>query len=210
MSEKKIIEEIDVKKMLKEYGIKVPEGILVSELPENLNINFPTVLKVSDPNILHKSDVGGVALNIKDYKELKMKFEEMKMKFPKSKFLIESMEKPGVEVIIGLIKDRTFGLSIMFGLGGIFTELYRDVSFRLVPIEGIDAREMVEEIKARKIFEGFRGIKASKDAVIDLLLKVSKFGNDHYEIIDQLDLNPVIVRENDAVVVDAKLIMVIP
>lgn len=210
MSEKKIIEEIDIKKMLKEYGIKVPEGILVSELPENLNINFPIVLKVSDPNILHKSDVGGVALNIKDYKELKIKFEEMKMKFPKSKFLIESMEKPGVEVIIGLIKDRTFGLSIMFGLGGIFTELYRDVSFRLIPIDDVDAREMVEEIKARKIFEGFRGIKASKDAVIDLLLKVSKFGNDHYEIIDQLDLNPVIVRENDAVVVDAKLIMVIP
>jgi len=210
MSEKKVIEEIDVKKMLKEYGIKVPEGILVSELPENLNINFPIVLKVSDPNILHKSDVGGVALNIKDYNELKVKFEAMKMKFPKSKFLIESMEKPGVEIIIGLMNDRTFGLSIMFGMGGIFTELYRDVSFRLVPIEDIDAREMVEEIKARKIFEGFRGIRANKDAVIDLLLKVSKFGNDHYEIIDQLDLNPVIVRENDAVVVDAKLIMVIP
>lgn len=210
MSEKKVIEEIDVKKMLKKYGIKVPEGILVSELPENLNINFPIVLKVSDPNILHKSDVGGVALNIKDYNELKVKFEAMKMKFPKSKFLIESMEKPGVEIIIGLMNDRTFGLSIMFGMGGIFTELYRDVSFRLVPIEDIDAREMVEEIKARKIFEGFRGIRANKDAVIDLLLKVSKFGNDHYEIIDQLDLNPVIVRENDAVVVDAKLIMVIP
>lgn len=210
MVEKKVFEEIDVKNMLKEYGIKVPEGMLVSDLPEELNINYPVVLKVSDPNILHKSDVGGVALNIKNYNELKTRFEEMKQRFPKSKFLIESMEKPGVEIIIGLINDRTFGLSIMFGLGGIFTELYRDVSFRLVPIEEVDAREMVEEIKAKKIFEGFRGIKANKNAVIDLLLKVSKFGNDHYNIIDSLDLNPVIVRENDAVVVDAKLITITP
>jgi len=210
MSEKKVIEEMDVKKMLKEYGIKVPNGILVTELPDSIGLDYPLVLKVSDPNILHKSDVGGVVLNIKNYEELNIKFMEMKNKFPNSKFLIESMEKPGIEIIIGLIRDATFGLSIMFGLGGIFTELYRDVSFRLVPIDDFDAREMIEEIKAKKIFEGFRGIRANKEVVIDLLLKVSSFGKDHYDTIDQLDLNPVIVRENDAVVVDAKLIMIIP
>ncbi len=210
MSQKKVIEEFEVKEMLKKYGIKVPNGMLISNLPETINLDYPLVLKVSDPNILHKSDVGGVALNIKNYDELKIKFNEMKNKFSNSKFLVESMEKSGVEIIIGLIKDKTFGLSIMFGMGGIFTELYKDVSFRLVPIEEFDAREMVEEIKAKKIFEGFRGIRASKDAVISMLLKVSSFGNDHYDEIDQLDLNPVIVRENDAVVVDAKLISIIP
>ena len=207
MTEKKVIEEREVKEMLKKYGIDIPEGTVVSDLPAKIDLSYPVVLKVSDQNILHKSDVGGVALNINNYNELSLKFKEMKSNFPKSKFLIESMEKPGVEIIIGLVQDRTFGLSIMFGLGGIFTELYRDVSFRLVPIEEYDAREMIEEIKAKKVFEGFRGMRADKEKVIDLLMKVSSFGKDHYDSIDQLDLNPVIVRDDRAVVVDAKLIL---
>jgi acyl-CoA synthetase (NDP forming) len=144
MSQKKVIEEFEVKEMLKKYGIRVTNGMLISNLPENINLDYPLILKVSDPNVLHKSVVGGVALNIKNYDELKIKFNEMKNKFPDSKFLVESMEKSGVEIIVGLIKDKTFGLSIMFGMGGIFTELYRDVSFRLVPIEEFDAREMIE------------------------------------------------------------------
>ena len=202
-----VLEERKVKEILAKYGIKVPKGIIVSDLPSKLDLNFPMVLKVSDERILHKSDVGGVVLNIKNYEELSKKFSEMKSKFKDSKFLIEEMERPGLEVIIGLVQDKTFGLSIMFGLGGIFTELYRDVSFRLVPIDEFDARQMIEEIKAKKIFEGFRGLKLSKESVIDILLKVSSLGNDHYETIDQLDLNPVIVHENDAVVVDAKMVI---
>ena len=202
-----VLEERKVKEILAKYGIKVPKGIIVSDLPSKLDLNFPLVLKVSDERILHKSDVGGVVLNIKNYEELSKKFSEMKSKFKDSKFLIEEMEKPGLEVIIGLVQDKTFGLSIMFGLGGIFTELYRDVSFRLVPIDEFDARQMIEEIKAKKIFEGFRGLKLSKESVIDILLKVSSLGNDHYETIDQLDLNPVIVHENEAVVVDAKMVI---
>ena len=202
-----VLEERKVKEILAKYGIKVPKGIIVSDLPSKLDLNFPLVLKVSDERILHKSDVGGVVLNIKNYEELSKKFSEMKSKFKDSKFLIEEMEKPGLEVIIGLVQDKTFGLSIMFGLGGLFTELYRDVSFRLVPIDEFDARQMIEEIKAKKIFEGFRGLKLSKESVIDILLKVSSLGNDHYETIDQLDLNPVIVHENDAVVVDAKMVI---
>ncbi|MEM4052109.1 MAG: acetate--CoA ligase family protein [Thermoplasmata archaeon] len=202
-----VLEERKVKEILAKYGIKVPKGIIVSDLPSKLDLNFPLVLKVSDERILHKSDVGGVVLNIKNYEELSKKFNEMKSKFKDSKFLIEEMERPGLEVIIGLVQDKTFGLSIMFGLGGIFTELYRDVSFRLVPIDEFDARQMIEEIKAKKIFEGFRGLKLSKESVIDILLKVSSLGNDHYETIDQLDLNPVIVHENDAVVVDAKMVI---
>ena len=206
--ENRVLEEWEIKEMLSRYGIRVPRGIVIESLPEKLELEFPVVLKVSDPRIIHKSDVGGVILNIKNYPDLKEKFMEMKRRFPDSKFLIESMERQGVEVIIGVIKDRTFGEAIMFGLGGIFTELYRDVSFRLIPIDEYDAREMIDEIKARKIFEGFRNIKANKDSVVDLLLKVSRLVTDMGGKIDQLDLNPVIVREDGAVVVDAKMVII--
>jgi acyl-CoA synthetase (NDP forming) len=206
--ENRILEEKEVKDLLSRYGIRVPKGIVVKNLPDKIDIDFPVVLKVSDPGILHKSDVGGVILNIKDFDELNEKFSIMKKKFPESKFLIESMEKPGIEVIVGVIKDKTFGESIMFGLGGIFTELYRDVSFRLIPIDEYDAREMINEIKARKIFDGFRNIKVDKESVIDLLLKVSRLVMDMGGKVDQLDLNPVIVRDDGSVVVEAKMVVI--
>ncbi|MDD1767611.1 MAG: acetate--CoA ligase family protein, partial [Methanomassiliicoccales archaeon] len=110
-------------------------------------------------------------------------------------------------VIIGLFKDPNFGLSIMFGMGGVLTELYKDVSFRLVPISKLDADEMVNEVKAEKIFRGFRGMKAAREALLDLLVKVSSLGNEFGDHINQLDLNPVFVRESDYVVVDAKLML---
>ncbi|MEM3059754.1 MAG: acetate--CoA ligase family protein, partial [Methanomassiliicoccales archaeon] len=117
------------------------------------------------------------------------------------------MEKPGAEVIVGLIKDRTFGLSIMFGMGGILTELYHDVAFRLVPITKEDAQEMIDDIRASRIFYGFRRMKVSREAIVDLLVKISAFGDKYQADINQLDLNPVFVREDDAVVIDAKMIL---
>jgi len=117
------------------------------------------------------------------------------------------MAKEGVEIIIGLVQDPTFGLSIMCGIGGIFTELYKDVTFRVVPIERYDAEQMIEELKGKKLLEGFRGIKANKQLVIDLVLKISKLGKDLDDHIDQMDLNPVFIYENDLCVVDAKLIL---
>jgi acyl-CoA synthetase (NDP forming) len=117
------------------------------------------------------------------------------------------MEKKGVEIIIGLVQDPTFGLSIMYGIGGIYTELYEDVSFRIVPIDQYDAEQMVEEIKGKKLLEGFRNIPANKQLVIDLLIKVSKIGEELINHIDQMDLNPIFVYENNICVVDAKLIL---
>lgn len=206
--EKIVIEEKDAKEILSRYGIRIPRGIVVDDLPESVNIEFPVVLKVSNPEILHKSDVGGVELNIRDYRELREKFQALKNRFPGSRFLIESMEKPGVEVIVGVIKDRTFGDTIMFGLGGIFTEVYRDVSFRLIPIDEYDAREMMDEIRGKKILEGFRNIKVNRESIVDLLLRVSRMVMDMEGKLDQLDLNPVIVREDGAVVVDAKMVLI--
>lgn len=201
--------ENEVKDLLKLYGIRTTKYRLVSRFEDlkNIGLKFPVALKVCSSKILHKTDVGGVKLDIKDMDELKKTFKIFKKKFPKENLLVDQMEKKGVEIIIGLVQDPTFGLSIMCGIGGVFTELYKDVTFRVVPIERIDAEEMIEEIKGKKLLEGFRNIPANKKLVIDLLLKVSKIGEELMDHIDQMDLNPVFVYGDDLCVVDAKLIL---
>ena len=201
--------ENEVKDLLKAYGIKTTKYKLVNKLEdlENLGLKFPVALKVCSSKILHKTDVGGIKLNIKNMDKLKKTFKEFRKKFPKENLLVDQMEEKGVEIIIGLVQDPTFGLSIMFGIGGIFTELYKDVTFRIVPIEKNDAKQMVEEIEGKKLLEGFRNIPANKELVIDLIMKVSKIGKELMDHIDQMDLNPVFVYGDDLSVVDAKLIL---
>ena len=201
--------ENEVKDLLKEFNIKTTKYGLVKTFKdlEKLKLSYPVALKVCSREILHKTDVGGVKLGIKDFDELKKSFDLFNKKFPKENLLVEQMEEKGVEIIIGLVNDSTFGLSIMCGIGGVFTELYKDIVFRVVPIDLYDAQHMVEEIKGKKLLEGFRGIKSNKQLVIDLLLKVSKIGEELIEKIDQMDLNPVFVYENSYCVVDAKLIL---
>lgn len=201
------LEEYEVKDILKEYDIPLPAYRIIKGEYHNPDLRYPLAIKVSDPEILHKTDVGGVILNIKDEKELTEKFNILKSKFPNSNILVEEMQKPGIEIIIGVIKDPTFGLSIMFGMGGIYAEIYKDVTFRLIPINRIDAEEMIDDIKAKQLFYGFRGINAYREGVIELLLKISKIAEELKEYINQIDLNPVFVRENDLVVVDAKMII---
>jgi acyl-CoA synthetase (NDP forming) len=183
--------ENEVKELLKAYDIRTTKYKLVNKLRdlENLGLKFPVALKVCSSKILHKTDVGGIKLDIKNMDEL------------------DQMEEKGVEIIVGLVQDPTFGLSIMFGVGGIFTELYKDVTFRIVPIEKNDAKQMVEEIEGKKLLEGFRNIPANKQLVIDLIMKVSKIGKELMDHIDQMDLNPVFVYGDDLSVVDAKLIL---
>ena len=201
--------ENEVKDLMKAYGIRTTKYKLVNKLEdlENLGLKFPVALKVCSSKILHKTDVGGVKLGIKDMSNLEKTFKDFKKKFPKENLLVDQMEEKSVEIIVGLVQDPTFGLSIMCGIGGIFTELYEDVAFRIIPIDKYDSAQMIEEIKGKKLFEGFRNIKANKELVIDLLLKVSKIGQDLIEHIDQMDLNPVFVYENDICVVDAKIIL---
>jgi acyl-CoA synthetase (NDP forming) len=201
--------ENEVKDLLKSYQINTTKYKIVNNIKDldDLNLKFPVALKVCSNKILHKTDVGGVKLNIKDIGELKEIFKIFKKKFPKEHLLVDQMVEKGVEIIIGLIQDPTFGLSIMYGMGGIFTELYKDVTFRVVPIERYDAEEMVDEIKGKKILEGFRNMSANKKLVIDLLMKVSKIGEELMSHISEMDLNPVFVYKNDTCVVDAKLIL---
>jgi len=201
--------ENEVKDLLKAYGIKTTKYKIVNKIEdlERLELKFPVALKVCSSKILHKTDVNGVKLDIKNMDELKKVFKDFRTRFPKEKLLVDQMVEKGVEIIIGLVQDPTFGLCVMCGIGGIFTELYQDVSFRVVPIDEYDAREMIKEIKGKKLLEGFRNIKADKELVVDLLLKVSKIGKQLMDHIDQMDLNPVFVYEKDYCVVDAKLIL---
>ena len=201
--------ENEVKDLLNAFNIETTKYEVVRNSTdlENLKLSYPVALKVCSREILHKTDVGGIKLDIKDFDELKKTFNLFKKKFLKENFLVEQMEEKSIEIIIGLVKDPTFGLSIMCGVGGIFTELYKDVVFRVVPIDKYDAKQMVEEIKGKKLLEGFRGIKSNKQLVIDLILKVSKIGEEFMEKIDQMDLNPVFIYENSYCVVDAKLIL---
>jgi len=200
--------EDEVKDLLRKYGVTTPDYTVVDNEREisALKMNYPVVLKVCSPTILHKTQVGGVKLNIKNKRLLIREFKEMKKKFPTEKFLVETMEESGLEIIVGLVRDQTFGLCIMFGLGGIFTEIFEDVIFRAVPITRCEAEEMVKDLKAKRVLEGFRGMKVDKESVVDLLGKISKLAVDMDDEIDQLDLNPIIVKERGLSVVDAKLI----
>jgi acyl-CoA synthetase (NDP forming) len=201
--------ENEVKDLLQTYHIPTTRYRVIKREEElsTLNLSFPVALKVCSSDILHKTDVGGVKLNIQTPEELQDYFTEFKKKFPHENLLVDQMVEPGVEIIIGLVQDPTFGLTIMCGIGGIFTELYKDVSFRVVPIDTYDAVQMIEELKGRQLLEGFRNMQANKQLVIDLLLNVSKIGEELIDHIDQMDLNPVFVYKNDVCVVDAKLIL---
>lgn len=201
--------ENEVKDLLQAYGIPTTKYQVVRKEKdlEALSVRFPVALKVCSSKILHKTDVGGVRLNIQNLLELKKVFQEFRQKFPTEDLLVDQMEEKGVEMIIGLVQDPTFGLSIMCGIGGIFTELYKDVSFRVVEIDRYDAVQMIEELAGKKLLEGFRGMKANKQLVIDLLLHVSKLGEELIDHVDQMDLNPVFVYEDRVCVVDAKLIL---
>jgi len=201
--------ENEVKDLLRAYGIPTTKYQVVRTEKdlEKLSVKFPVALKVCSSKILHKTDVGGVRLNIQNIEELKKTFREFRKKFPAEDLLVDQMEEKGVEIIIGLVQDPTFGLSLMCGIGGIFTELYKDVSFRVVAIDEYDAAQMIEELAGKKLLEGFRGMKANKQLVIELLLHVSKLGEELIEHVDQMDLNPVFVYENRVCVVDAKLIL---
>jgi acyl-CoA synthetase (NDP forming) len=206
---KKHLAENEVKELLKEYDINTTDFVLLKkdESVSSLPFDFPVALKVCSSKILHKTDVDGVKLNISSMEELKKEVERFHKRFPDENLLIDHMVDSGVEVIIGLIQDPTFGLSIMVGVGGIYTEVYQDVSFRVIPIEEYDAWEMLEEVKGKKLLEGFRNIKADKQQVIDLLLKVSDLGSDLIDVLDQMDLNPVFIYKDSYCVVDAKMIL---
>lgn len=214
------LNEMEGKALLAGYGVNVPRSVRVADTSEVdrriADKTPPFALKVLSADILHKSDAGGVRLNLVDAASIKSAIEEMTA-LPTidtdtiDGFLIEEMAPPGKEVVIGGLSDPQFGPMIMVGLGGVFVEVLKDVSFRLCPITERDAREMLDELRGKAILEGTRGEAAvSLDAIVDLLLKIG--GKDglltrHGDGIAELDINPVIVGPDAAVAVDVAIVL---
>ena len=213
-----ILTEIESKKLLEGAGINTVETRLAACQREAITlsdqIGFPVVLKIASPDISHKSDVGGVKVGLKNKSEVGKAFREImssaKQKYPAANIQgvsVQSMARSGVEIIIGMTKDPQFGSVLMFGLGGIFVEVLKDVSFRIVPLIQRDASEMIKEIRGYPLLEGYRGQEPANIPFLEsLLLKVSDFVEQTPEI-KELDLNPVFARGDDAVVVDARVVL---
>jgi acyl-CoA synthetase (NDP forming) len=216
--EKRSLLETEAKELLREYGIPVPDFKLIKSDDEIAGlakeINFPIVMKIVSPDIIHKTDAGGVKLNIKDEKEAKLAYQGIISQAKKynneakiSGAIVYTMVPQGTEIIMGMMKDPHFGPVIMFGLGGIFVEVLKDISFRILPIEERDAREMITEIKGYEILKGIRG-EPPRDiqAIEEVLMKVSKLTMENPKV-NEIDLNPIFVFEKGLQVVDARMIL---
>jgi len=199
--------------LLKRYNIFFAQSELVKNKSEALlaaqKIGYPLVLKIFSEQILHKTDVGGVFINIKNQQVFEKMFDNLYQKFGQNKdikFLVQKFI-PGIYIMLGAKIDPTFGPVVLFGLGGIFVEVLKDVSFRLAPISLKDAKEMIKEIKSYQILQGARGQKpinfqSLENALVNLSNLIAKENN-----IKEIDLNPIACNEKGAIVVDAKIII---
>jgi acyl-CoA synthetase (NDP forming) len=213
-----LLTEIEAKQLLMQSGINCADTRLATTKDAAVKLSeqfgYPVVLKISSVDITHKSDAGGVKVNLKNRAEVENAFEAImrscKVAVPTARIegvSVQRMAKPGIEVIMGMIKDPSFGPVLMFGLGGIFVEVLKDVAFRIVPIERSDAEDMINEIKGKKLLEGYRGQEPADVAYLQqMLLKLSDFANTTPEI-EEIDMNPVFSYRDGAVVVDARIIL---
>jgi len=213
-----ILTEFESKKILKQVGISVVETKLAKTQKEAISISqkigFPVALKIASPDVIHKSDSGGVKLSINSVSEVKKAYDEILKKIRKQYpdavvhgVSVQKMVRPGTEVVVGTSKDPQFGPVIMFGLGGIFVELLKDVSFRVIPVEQRDAQEMIKEIKGYPLLLGYRGNEpANISALVEIILKISKLIEENPQI-KELELNPIFVYRDKAVGVDARIIL---
>lgn len=215
-TKEKVITEESAKQVLTEYGVKVPPYALVTSAAEaeskSKQIGFPLVAKIVSPQILHKTDVKGVKVGLQNEAQVKETFADMHGRLSKQYnvkgVLLEKMVPSGAELIVGLQNDPQFGPIIMVGIGGIYTEVFKDVSFRVLPITKQDALDMINDLKGKKILEGFRGAApVDKNMIADALVKISNFGTEMATYYESIDFNPVIFYEKDYYVVDAKIIL---
>jgi acetyl-CoA synthetase (ADP-forming) len=215
---RKALLETEAKAICMEYAIPVATFKLAKSEREAAEfagqLGFPVVLKIVSPDIIHKSDAGGVIVNLKSPVEVRNAYgkilENAKKYNSAAKIvgvLVQEMAPQSTEVIVGAIKDAQFGQTLMFGLGGIFVELLKDVTFRIAPITQEDAHEMVTKVKAYPLLKGYRNTPpADIDAIISVLLNTSRLVMDYPEI-KELDLNPIMAYEKGAKTVDARIIL---
>ena len=210
---RKTLSEYEAKQVLAAYGIPVTREILVRDKGKletaAQKIGFPLVMKGCSPDIAHKTEQGLIHVDIRTISEARKAFRKITegMAGAEGAVLMQEMIKGRRELVMGLTRDAQFGPCVMFGLGGIFTEILHDVSFRRAPLEKHDALAMMQEIKGCKIIEAVRGMeRADKDILADMLISVGQIGLDFEEVME-IDLNPVIISGTKPVVVDALIIL---
>jgi acetyl-CoA synthetase (ADP-forming) len=215
---RKFLLEPEAKTVCIEYGIPVTKFEVAKNEAEAVKfaeaIGFPVVLKVVSPDIIHKSDVGGVIVGLKSAGEVRDAYKRILENVKKHRadakvvgILVQEMAPASTEVIVGAIKDPQFGPALMFGLGGIFVEVLKDVTFRVAPINEDEAREMITEVRAYPLLKGYRNLPpADIEAIIKILLNTSRLVMEHEEI-KEVDLNPIMVYEKGAKTVDARIIL---
>ena len=218
LGERTVLTEVESKEILSRGGIPVIETRLAKTKKEAISIGkavgFPVVLKIASPDIIHKSDSGGIKLGLTSAAQIAKAYTEImtsiKQKYPKAEIhgiSVQHMAPPGVEVIVGMSKDPQFGPVLMFGLGGVLVEILKDVSFRISPLTKRDAQEMIKEVKGYPLLQGYRGQEpANIPALEDLIIKVSQLVEQNPEI-KELDLNPIFAYKDKAIAVDARIIL---
>ena len=216
----KALGEAATRPLLQAYGIPVVQGVTATSAADAAaaaqRIGFPVVMKIISPDILHKSDVGGIRLNLKSDLEVSAEYEslmqDMRDRQPQARIegvLIEQMASRGQEVIVGMKRDPGFGPLLMFGLGGIYVELFKDVSFRVAPVSPAEALAMIHETSAGRLLTGFRGQpKADLDAVVDCICRVSQLALD-FDEIQEVEVNPLLVfpEGQGALALDGRVIL---
>jgi len=213
-----LLTELESKQVLHDLGIATTLGQLATSEEDAVRaadaIGYPVVLKIASPDIVHKSDVGGVQLHLQDGEAVRQTFRTMQQRVaarvPGARIdgiIVQPMATPGVEVIVGMSKDATFGPVLMFGLGGVLVEVLKDVTFRIVPLSRRDAREMMHDIQSFPVLAGYRGAApADLEALQNILLTLSAFVESTPEV-QEIDLNPIYAYAQGALVIDARVVL---
>jgi acyl-CoA synthetase (NDP forming) len=213
-----ILTEIESKGLLGQAGINVVPTRLAASRSEaaviSRQLGLPVALKIASPDIVHKSDAGGVRLGLETPEQVEQAYDDIlrdiRQKYPQARIngiSVQEMARPGIEVIIGIKRDAQFGPVLMFGLGGIWVEILQDISLRVTPITRRDAGEMIKEIKGYRMLTGYRDQPpADISKLEDMLLAVSDFVG-QYPMVSELDLNPVLANRDGAIAVDARVVL---
>lgn len=211
--------EPEAKSICRVYGLPVPQFKVAINMNQAVKfaekIGFPVAMKIVSPDILHKTEVGGVLLSLHTRKDVENGFSKLVSNAKAFKktvrihgVLVERMVPTGLEVIVGGMRDHQFGPVVMFGLGGIFTEVLEDVTFGLAPIKKLEVHEMIRGIRGYRALTGFRGLlPVDKQAITSIVVRVSKIMNENQQI-SQIDLNPVMAYSRGCSVVDARILLV--
>jgi acetyl-CoA synthetase (ADP-forming) len=210
--------EPEAKAICVAYGIPTPTFELATN-PGNAaafaeKMGYPVVLKIVSPEIVHKTEVGGVVVGLSSSDAVESAYrriiETVRTSRPDARVsgvLVQKMVPESTQVIVGSVNDPQFGHTILFGLGGVFVEILKDVAFRIAPLEERDAREMIHEIKGYSVLAGYRGsLPADQDAIVNLILSASRLVTENPQI-EQMDLNPTMVYEHGALVADARMLL---